>query len=234
MGSSVDDKDAALQTAARRLRASVDELKRELSEADGESPILARLQERIAALVDELTWEIGVPRPPEDEAVLPRLDHLGVAVKDLGEAAKLFVDHLGGTLVGGGSEELSQLKSLHVAFAGGGKIELLEPLADNPIRRFIEKRGEGVHHLTFVVDDIASIVRGLKEAGYRIVDEALTTDGWKEAYVSPRSAHGCLVQLVQTRADFGTAVGGVTVADVLADQWEWKEHKPRRRAQSGE
>ena len=87
-----------------------------------------------------------------------------------------------------------------------------------------------MHHLTFLVADLRASIARCREAGYVIVDEDYSESGWLEAYVSPRSGHGCLVQLVEAAPDYGKAVEGVTVADVLADRWEWIDQKARRRA----
>jgi len=80
------------------------------------------------------------------------------------------------------------------------------------------------------VQDLVATLVPLKAAGYRIVDEDLASPTWREAYVSPRSAHGCLVQLVQAGPDYEKPVNGITLEDVLEDRWEWVDQQPRRRS----
>lgn len=126
-----------------------------------------------------------------------KIDHLGVAVRSLAEAIGFYRDALG--LVAAGTEEVSS-EGVQVAFlpAGEPRIELLEPLdAGSPIARFIEKRGEGIHHICFAVPDIESAVARLRSRGAEIIEPAIRTGagGRRVAFVHPRSALGVLVEL---------------------------------------
>lgn len=161
--------------------------------------------------------------------VLPKIDHVGIAVKDLAQAAKLYIEILGGRLVAGGTNDTAQLRTLFVEFPGGGKLELLQSLGDTPIGRFVEKRGEGMHHMTMLVSDVTGLSERLKMAGYRVVDEDFSQPSWQELYISPKSATGCLLQLVKVGPEYGAPVAGITVEDVLADRWEWVDQQPRMR-----
>ena len=122
------------------------------------------------------------------------------------------------------------LRTAFVQFPGGGKLELLQPTGDNPMKAYLDKRGEGIHHMTLLVKDLAGMLGPLKAAGYRIVDEDLASPTWREAYISPRTAHGCLVQLVQPGPGYDKPTVGITLEDVLADRWEWVDQQPRRRS----
>jgi methylmalonyl-CoA/ethylmalonyl-CoA epimerase len=78
-------------------------------------------------------------------------------------------------------------------------VELLAPLGPSGfLQDFLERHGEGVHHLTFRVADLRAAVEGARAAGLRVVDENYDEPAWQEAFVSPRSAHGTIVQLVQS------------------------------------
>lgn len=195
-----------------------------------EAAVLQKLVADVGRLVDEAARALGVP---EAETVAaperPVIDHHGIAVNDLGKAADLFVNRLGGTLVAGGTNDAAMLRSAFVQFPGGGKLELLQPTGANPMKAYLDKRGEGIHHMTILVRDLAAMIGPLKEAGYRIVDEDLDSPTWREAYISPRTAHGCLVQLVQPGPGYERPVPGITLEDVLADLWEWVDQQPRRR-----
>jgi methylmalonyl-CoA/ethylmalonyl-CoA epimerase len=197
--------------------------------AEDDSPLLARFAERLEALVDEFGWELGAIDEAEVAGPRPALDHAGIVVADLGAAAELFAGLLGGTVVGGGEEDGYAVRSLHVDFPGGGRVELLAPTGPGGFEDFLAARGEGVHHLTILVEGLEELVEALTAEGHRVTGVDLATEGWHEAYLSPRSAHGCLIQLVETGPEFGRPVDGVTVADVLAGHWEWVDHRPRRR-----
>lgn len=198
-----------------------------------DADIITRFAERIEALVAEAAWEIGVGADPEEQVrvAAPNLDHIGIAVPDLTAATALFADCLGGKVVAGGTTPDGVLMSTHVQFPGGGKIELLVPRGDHPIGHFLERKGPGIHHLTFVVKNVAAVAQRLTDAGYRVVDGDFENAGWREAYISPRTAFGCLIQLVEPIHDYGDPVEGVTVEDVTAGRWTWVNHHPVRNGQ---
>lgn len=167
----------------------------------------------------------------ESDGILPphKIDHFGVAVRDLRAATRLFTDYLGARLIAGGINFAAQLRTTFVQFPQGGKIELLQPTGVNPIHHFLEKRGEGIHHVTILVPDVAAVSAGLQAGGFRVVDEDFSAPGWKEAYISPRSAFGCVLQIVQVGSDYGEPTEGITLEDVMADRWEWVNQRPQYR-----
>jgi methylmalonyl-CoA epimerase len=127
------------------------------------------------------------------------IDHVGIAVKSIEEAKKFWVDTLGLTL--SHIEEVPEQK-VRVAMlkAGETTIELLEPTSpDSPIQRFIEKRGEGLHHLTLQTDHLAERLKELKGAGIGLIDEQPRTGagGAKIAFIHAKYAHGVLVELCE-------------------------------------
>jgi methylmalonyl-CoA/ethylmalonyl-CoA epimerase len=196
-----------------------------------EAGVLARLAGDIERLVDAAARELGVsPEASAGPASVPVIDHHGIAVNDLDRAARFFIDMLGAKLIAGGINEAAMLRTVFVQFPGGGKLELLQPTGDNPMKAYLEKRGEGIHHMTILVKDLAGMLGPLKAAGYRIVDEDLASPTWREAYISPRTAHGCLVQLVQPGPGYDKPTVGITLEDVLEDRWEWVDQQPRRRS----
>ncbi len=124
-----------------------------------------------------------------------KLDHIGIAVKSVAEARKFFEEVLGASFMIEGSNEAAGFKLAEFDL-NGLTIELLEPLGANSfLHKFLEKRGEGMHHLTFNVPDSKRKVAGLKEQGIRVVDETEWSPASYEAFISPRSAHGVLIQL---------------------------------------
>ena len=126
---------------------------------------------------------------------LGKLDHIGIAVRSVAEARKFFEGVLGATFKHEGDNPQAGYK-LAIFDLNGLTLELLEPLgATSFLHKFLEKRGEGMHHLTFNVPDTRGKVAELKTAGVRIVDETEWSPSTHEAFISPRSAHGVLIQL---------------------------------------
>lgn len=126
-----------------------------------------------------------------------RLDHVAIAVKAIDPAVRLFGHALGGEIVRSG-EEPKGWRWLQLAYpGGGGKVELLEPTGDNFLSRFLEARGEGLHHITFQTDDIRLAIARIQEQGYELVDVEIDDPHWKQAFLRPSRAHGTLVQLVE-------------------------------------
>lgn len=185
----------------------------------------------LVALVDRLGSALQEGSPagaPAARHARPALDHVGIAVEDLAAATALFATGLGGSLVAGGLEPGTGLRSVHVAYPGGGKVELLQPTGPGPVADFLARRGQGVHHLTVLVDDVPSAVARLTSEGHEMVGTDTTTEAWHESYVSPRSAMGCLVQLVRPGPDYGRPTA-VAIDDVVADRWTWVDRQPRWR-----
>jgi methylmalonyl-CoA epimerase len=131
------------------------------------------------------------------------LDHIGIAVGDLGQALAFYRDALG-LEVEPPEEVPSQRVRAHFVPVGEAAIELLEPTSpESPIAKFIEKRGPGVHHVTLRVDDLRVVLDRLKERGIRLIDEQPRpgAEGALIAFVHPASTHGVLVELKQRVED---------------------------------
>jgi methylmalonyl-CoA/ethylmalonyl-CoA epimerase len=128
-----------------------------------------------------------------------KISHIGVAVKDIHASSALFQalfgkrpDH---------TEDLPEHKVKTAMFTvGASAIELTEALdPESPIAKFIEKRGEGVHHVSFVVDDIEAELARLKAAGFQLIDERSRpgADGYRVAFLHPKSTNGVLIEICQ-------------------------------------
>jgi methylmalonyl-CoA epimerase len=126
-----------------------------------------------------------------------RIDHVGLAVRDIDAVTRFYVDELG-LQPDPEPVELSEQKVLvQFLHAGDTGVELLMPLADfGPLPRFIVKRGEGLHHVCFAVGDIHGSVDRLKHRGIVMVDDMpwRSPHGWA-AYIHPASAYGCAIEL---------------------------------------
>jgi methylmalonyl-CoA/ethylmalonyl-CoA epimerase len=121
-------------------------------------------------------------------------DHVGIAVHSIKEALKLYRDALGGEYLMGGEPDGSW-RWIQVRYPDGGKIELLEPLSEGFLSKFLDSHGEGLHHITFKTDDIEAAVAELQEKGFELVDINLAGPHWKEAFLRPSKTHGTLVQV---------------------------------------
>ena len=128
-----------------------------------------------------------------------KIEHLGIAVKDLASSEKIFEDMLGTTPYKRESVE-SEFVTTSFFQVGESKIELLQSTdPDGPIGKFIEKRGEGIHHIAFDVTDIQSEIDRLIAKGYRMIHEKPKqgADGKIIAFLHPKSSNGVLVELCQ-------------------------------------
>jgi len=131
--------------------------------------------------------------------MLLRLDHIGIAVQNIENALHFFEGALGIRLDHVASEEGGKTQ---VAFlpVGDSQVELVEPQeTDSGLAKFLEKRGEGIHHICFEVDDIENAVGRLKENGAQMIDETprVNASGMRYAFIHPKSAHGVLIELYQ-------------------------------------
>jgi methylmalonyl-CoA/ethylmalonyl-CoA epimerase len=126
------------------------------------------------------------------------IDHVAVAVRSIKDALPLFRDALGGEYLMGGDGGESW-RWLQLRYPGGGKVELLEPIGEEGfLARFLERRGEGLHHVTFKTDDIRGAIEQVEGQGYELVDVDLESPHWKEAFLRPSGAHGTLIQIAQS------------------------------------
>lgn len=128
-----------------------------------------------------------------------RVDHIGVAVKSIDDSLKFFRDTLGLKLEG--SETVAEQK-VTTAFlpVGDTEVELLQSTApDGPVAGFIEKKGEGVQHIAFVVDNIEEALKEMEAKGIRLIDKVprMGAGGKKIAFIHPKETYGVLVELCQ-------------------------------------
>ena len=131
--------------------------------------------------------------------MVKKLSHIGIAVKDLATSRKLFESLLNAKFKG--SEEVNEQK-VKLAFMETGdlSLELTQPTsADSPVQKFIDKRGEGVHHLSFEVDDIRAELARMKAEGYHLIDEEprIGAGGHLIAFIHPKSSNGVLIEICQ-------------------------------------
>ena len=128
-----------------------------------------------------------------------KVDHIGIAVKNLDEALKFYEDILGIKCV---ETEVVEEQKVKVAFLpiGDTEVELLESTSeDGPVAKFIEKKGEGIQHIAYRVDNLEKALEELKEKGIKLIDEKprYGAGGAKIAFLHPKSTFGVLIELCQ-------------------------------------
>jgi methylmalonyl-CoA/ethylmalonyl-CoA epimerase len=131
-----------------------------------------------------------------------KIDHLGIATREIAETLEFWRDALGLHL-----HDIEEVPDQKVRVAmldlGESRVELLEPTsADSPIAKFLEKRGPGIHHIAVGVDDINAALNRLRNHGARLIDESPRpgAGGSLVAFVHPSTANGVLLELVQPKA----------------------------------
>ena len=153
------------------------------------------------------------------------IDHVAVAVRDLSRALELFGGVLGGTFITGGDNDETGIRIVHLAL-GGFKVELMSPLReDSLLARTMETRGEGLHHVTFMVDNVEAATVAARDAGFHTTEPLTDSLNWQEVFVRPTSA-GALVQYVKSPRDWSAPVDGITVDDVLAGRAVFRDSVP--------
>jgi len=132
---------------------------------------------------------------------MKRIEHIGIAVKDLDAANKTYAAVMGAEHY---KTETVESEGVSTSFfkVGESKIELLAATnSDSPIAKFIDKRGEGIHHMAFYVDDIHAEIERLKKEGFRLLNENPKpgADNKMVAFMHPKDANGVLVELCQEK-----------------------------------
>ena len=135
--------------------------------------------------------------------MMTKIEHIGIAVKDLKTSNKLFAK-----LFGEKHYKMEAVKSEGVKTSffkvGDNKIELLEATNDeSPIAKFIDKKGEGIHHIAFEVDDIDLEIKRLEEEGFKVLNKTPKkgADNKLVAFLHPKSTNGVLIELCQERVN---------------------------------
>lgn len=132
---------------------------------------------------------------------MKKIEHIGIAVKNLEKSNLLFKTLLGSAHY---KTETVENEKVMVSFfkTGDSKIELLQATTDeSPIAKFIEKKGEGIHHLAFAVDDIIAAMAEMKELGFELLSDQPKegADNKLICFLHPRSTNGVLIELCQER-----------------------------------
>ncbi|MGE5654391.1 MAG: methylmalonyl-CoA epimerase [Bacillota bacterium] len=131
--------------------------------------------------------------------MIKKIDHLGIAVKNIEQAAKFYTDTLALTVDHIEVVPEQKVKTAMI-MVGESRVELLEPTdPTSPVAKFLETRGEGIHHVAYSVENVAEALAHAKASGARLIDETprIGAGGAKIAFIHPKSSFGVLVELCQ-------------------------------------
>jgi methylmalonyl-CoA epimerase len=135
----------------------------------------------------------------EEAVLIKRIDHIGIVVKDIEKALIVYQQALGLSLA-----EIQERPDLaaRIAFlpTGDSEIELVQPVtSDSDVAKFLQKRGEGIHHICLEADDIEEALANLREKGLQLIDEVprIGPKGERFAFIHPTSAHSVLIELYE-------------------------------------
>ncbi len=135
------------------------------------------------------------------DGITESLYHVAIAVRNIDEVAKLYETALGLKVTHVEVVGEQGVKAAMLEPEGGGTaIELLEPLSDNsPISKFLERRGEGIHHICFLVDNIESALEKLKKEGVQLIDQSPRPGAYETrvAFIHPKALKGVLIEIAE-------------------------------------
>lgn len=132
-------------------------------------------------------------------AIFKRLDHVAIGVVDLEAAQRLFVDVLGGVPMRDVGETPSEGFRWWTFKLGGKKMELVSPMTpgEGGVGRYIERNGEGFHHLSISVENLPEAIRYFESHGVRVLSPNLENENWKHCYLHPKDTFGALIQVFE-------------------------------------
>lgn len=131
--------------------------------------------------------------------VFRRLDHVSIGVKDMEKAKALFCDVFGGEPLGDRGRTESEGFEWFSFRLGGKKVELVSPLkpGEGGVGRYIEKYGEGFHHISISVDDLKAAITYFESKGIRVLAPNFDRETWKHCYLHPNDTFGALIQVFE-------------------------------------
>jgi methylmalonyl-CoA/ethylmalonyl-CoA epimerase len=142
----------------------------------------------------------------------------------MAEAVQLFHDALGGHFLNGGDNDDTGIRLAHFTFAGF-KVELMQPLhADSVLAETIRRRGPGFHHLTFMVDDVATTEHYLHARGLPTTGTDISSANWSETFLRPAATFGALLQFVSSKLRWDLPNDAISLDDVLAGNVIWRDY----------
>ena len=165
--------------------------------------------------------------PPQLDCTI---DHVGIAVRSLRAAVPLYAGLLGGTFVSGGDDPGLGIRTAQFRLSPGLRVELLQPATpDCYLHGYLDRHGEGFHHMALLVPDLEAALHTVQDAGFEITGTDTSDPAWRTSYIRPKSGLGMLFQLAETPHDWDRPPGDATLEDVLAGRYEWHGERAVRR-----
>lgn len=132
-------------------------------------------------------------------SIFKRLDHVSIGVSDIEKAESLFVDVLGGEPMKDKGSNPDEGFSWFTFKLGGKKLELVAPTTagEGGVGRYIEKNGEGFHHLSISVENLSQAIEYFQSKGIRVLSENTENPQWKHCYLHPKDTFGALIQVFE-------------------------------------
>ncbi len=131
--------------------------------------------------------------------IFRRLDHVSIGVKDFDAARKLFVEVLGGEPLRDVGQNASENFQWTTFLLGGKKVELVAAITpgEGGVGRYIERHGEGYHHISISVDSLPEAIAYFESKGLRVLAPNTQDPNWKHCYLHPQDTHGALIQVFE-------------------------------------
>lgn len=147
------------------------------------------------------------------DSLVERFDHVAYGVRRIEAALPMVTDLLGGRFHDGGDSRRGGFRWVQFVMPGSVKLELIQPVTpDCFLHAFLDRHGEGLHHLTYKVRDLQAVVARATRMGMETVGLSTDHPAWREVFIHPRSAHGTVIQL----AEWEDRVATTTLEEVLA------------------
>jgi methylmalonyl-CoA/ethylmalonyl-CoA epimerase len=157
-------------------------------------------------------------------------DHVAIATWSIRDAYALFSGCLGGVFLSGGDDD-RHMRTMLLSF-GAGNVELMQPIdGSSYLHAYLERKGQGFHHMTLLCDNVEEEAARLTECGYELVEQDLSRPTWREVYVRPKVGFGTLIQLFDSVYSWdaeavATRTGNITAEDVMDGRVVWREDTP--------
>lgn len=128
---------------------------------------------------------------------ISKISHVGIALRDIEGMLKFLESCFGAKLITKMEVPVMNQVSAMVSLGENGMLELMEPTGDGPVLKFLNEKGEGLHHISLKVDSVAELVKALEAQGVRVVGK-MPPENPSFAFVHPKSTHGVLIELTET------------------------------------
>jgi methylmalonyl-CoA/ethylmalonyl-CoA epimerase len=155
---------------------------------------------------------------------IQKVDHVAIALPSIADSVPLFCDILGARFISGGDNDDTGLRLVHLMLPNF-KLELLQPLReDSIVSESLERRGPGLHHITFFVDDVRRTADAFAAEGFHVTGTNVSVPAWTETFLRPKDTFGALLQFVGTNRNWDVPSRDFGLEDVLAGRVVYRDY----------